>query len=381
MQQALGLLETRGLIGAIAAADAMAKAANIKILSKEKITAAMVTIEITGEVAAVKAAIEAGAVAAQRVGQLVGVHVIARPDDMLSVILPAIHEDDEKTENKVNTVEFKAIPEEYIVSEKQIITEVNKLSEPDEKPGVNAAEEIKEEADSAGDLEVTDVSAVQIIPEEKAASNITDIEAPVQAEIPTEISSDSSISERADNSEEIVDSSKEPMPGAEKQEREIEKSVPSSLFGDLFSQDGKNADEPESEELSVEEKIVIAQEKAAGAEIVAAKQQEPESKTDAQIDEVISVGEVPEDVGVPAAKPDVTFPAEEEPVAQEPVLSEKLQNDEGENKDQVTVDELESLSVHELRRLARNFPDFPIKGRDISAANRRVLIEYFKTLI
>lgn len=87
MLLALGLIETKGLVGAIEAADAMVKAANVKLVSKEKITAALVTVKIVGEVAAVKSAIDAGAAAAQRVGQLVSAHVIPRPDDQLEEII------------------------------------------------------------------------------------------------------------------------------------------------------------------------------------------------------------------------------------------------------------------------------------------------------
>jgi len=87
MQLALGLIETKGLIGAIEAADAMVKAANVKLVSKEKITAALVTVKIIGEVAAVKSAVDAGAAAAQRVGQLVSAHVIPRPDEQLDDII------------------------------------------------------------------------------------------------------------------------------------------------------------------------------------------------------------------------------------------------------------------------------------------------------
>ena len=79
MLLALGLVETKGLIGAIEAADAMLKAANVKLISKEKSTAALVTVKIVGDVAAVKSAVDAGAAAAQRVGQLVSTHVIPRP--------------------------------------------------------------------------------------------------------------------------------------------------------------------------------------------------------------------------------------------------------------------------------------------------------------
>ena len=87
MLLALGLIETKGLVGAIEAADAMVKAANVKLIGKEKITAALVTVKIIGEVAAVKSAVDAGAAAAQRVGQLISAHVIPRPDDQLEEII------------------------------------------------------------------------------------------------------------------------------------------------------------------------------------------------------------------------------------------------------------------------------------------------------
>ncbi len=80
---ALGLVETRGLIGAIEAADAMAKTANIKLIGKERTDPAMITVKILGDTAAVRSAVEAGAAAAQRVGQLIAHHVIPRPADGL----------------------------------------------------------------------------------------------------------------------------------------------------------------------------------------------------------------------------------------------------------------------------------------------------------
>lgn len=86
--QALGLLETQGLVGALEGADAMLKAANVEIVGKEKIGAAHVTIMVRGDVAAVTAAIEAGKAAAARVGKLVSAHVISRPHDSLAKLLP-----------------------------------------------------------------------------------------------------------------------------------------------------------------------------------------------------------------------------------------------------------------------------------------------------
>ncbi len=85
---ALGMVETRGLVGALEASDAMLKAANVSIVGSEYIGAGFVTVMVRGEVGAVKAATDAGAAAASAVGELVGVEVIARPADELSAILP-----------------------------------------------------------------------------------------------------------------------------------------------------------------------------------------------------------------------------------------------------------------------------------------------------
>lgn len=85
---ALGMVETKGLVGSIEAADAMVKAAKVELFSKEKVTGGFVTFFVRGEVGAVKAATDAGAAAARRVGELVSVHVIPRPHEQLSQILP-----------------------------------------------------------------------------------------------------------------------------------------------------------------------------------------------------------------------------------------------------------------------------------------------------
>ena len=85
---ALGMIETKGLVGAIEAADAMVKAANVKLIGKEYIGGGYVTVMVRGDVGAVKAATDAGAAAAQRIGELVSVHVIPRPHGDVEVILP-----------------------------------------------------------------------------------------------------------------------------------------------------------------------------------------------------------------------------------------------------------------------------------------------------
>ena len=85
-ETALGLVETRGLVGAIEAADAMVKAADVRLVSKEVTVGALVTVQVVGEVAAVKAAVDAGRRAAERVGEIVSVHVIPRPDEAVRML-------------------------------------------------------------------------------------------------------------------------------------------------------------------------------------------------------------------------------------------------------------------------------------------------------
>ena len=86
--EALGMIETRGLVGLIEASDAMVKAANVTIVGWEKVDAGLVTVLVRGDVGSVKAATDAGAAAARRVGELIGVHVIPRPADDLERVFP-----------------------------------------------------------------------------------------------------------------------------------------------------------------------------------------------------------------------------------------------------------------------------------------------------
>ena len=88
MSDALGLIETKGFVGMVEAADAMVKAANVVLVGKEYIGAGYVTVLVRGDVGAVKAATDAGAAAARRVGELVSVHVIPRPHTDVERILP-----------------------------------------------------------------------------------------------------------------------------------------------------------------------------------------------------------------------------------------------------------------------------------------------------
>jgi microcompartment protein CcmL/EutN len=87
--EALGMIETKGLVGSIEAADAMVKAANVHLIGMEKVGGGLVTVMVRGDVGAVKAATEAGAEAARSVGELISVHVIPRPHSEIETILPS----------------------------------------------------------------------------------------------------------------------------------------------------------------------------------------------------------------------------------------------------------------------------------------------------
>lgn len=101
---ALGMIETRGLVASIEAADAMVKAARVKLLSKEKVQGGLVTILVVGETAAVKSAIDAGAAAAQRIGELVSTHIIPRPDEQIDDIIEGIevYNEEIRQESKIS---------------------------------------------------------------------------------------------------------------------------------------------------------------------------------------------------------------------------------------------------------------------------------------
>lgn len=99
MKESLGMIETKGFIGAIEAADAMVKAADVALVGKEKIGAGLITVLVSGDVGAVKAATEAGAAAAKRVGELISVHVIPRPQGDVKKLITDVGENVNKGEN------------------------------------------------------------------------------------------------------------------------------------------------------------------------------------------------------------------------------------------------------------------------------------------
>ena len=122
MQRALGLVETKGLVASIEAADAMLKASNVKLIGKEVVKAGLVTIAVEGDVAAVKASVDAGAAAAQKIGELVSVHVIPKPDDQITAIL-------KPTKRETPTKSLQQKPKKVKEHEKEITKKELKESE------------------------------------------------------------------------------------------------------------------------------------------------------------------------------------------------------------------------------------------------------------
>ena len=239
MQLALGLIETKGLIGAIEAADAATKAANVKLIAKEYATGALVLVKFEGEVAAVKAAVDAGSAAAQRVGQLVSAHVIPRPDDQIDHII--YHDYQIK-----NTATIKKKP----VKKEKAREKHSSLFDDHED---EAKDEIIEETDSL---------------------------------------------------------------------------VEENQLDEIDSEVQKELDNLKAETIGIIEEQASESEKLEHVEIKA------------------------EDKG-PESNEQLSIPP---------------------------MSELEILNVHQLRKLARSYDNFPIKGRDISKANRGTLLDYFKSM-
>ena len=263
MPKALGLIETRGLVAAIEAADAMVKAANVKIVGKEQTNPALITIKIVGDVAAVKSAVDAGAAAAQKVGELVSIHVIPQPDSQMISLFPELADDDSPVLQAETT------------------------------PAVPVIEKIVEQA-----------KPIKLVKVENQKENI---ELPVEAP--------SSPKEKT----------KENATKLQPKVIGITPEVKSELkpFGNLFT---------------------------ANNDTISRLRQEALGKVDTQKKKIAPPG---------LEKKEIL-----------PELKEKTRTP--------VSDDIENLNVHQLRSLARETDNFPIKGREISKANRQELLEFFR---
>lgn len=161
MTYALGLVETRGLVGAVEAADAMVKTANVRLVGKELVGSALTTVQIVGEVAAVKAAVDAGAAAAQRVGELVSIHVIPRPDDEIVKMMPWLEEGNEPPTKKEKKKTRKSQSKEAEKPAEEKEEDPDLFEEPDES---DEDEDDKDETefDEEGDYTIGELESFNV---------------------------------------------------------------------------------------------------------------------------------------------------------------------------------------------------------------------------
>ncbi len=155
---ALGMIETKGLVGSIEAGDAMVKAANVTLIGKVHVGGAYVTVMVRGDVGAVKAATDAGAAAAQRVGELISVHVIPRPHHEVEYVLPSLpfmDDDDDGSVSPLNGGETETAMEDKAASEAENQPAKEQAEEAEEASSAEEAEEViaeePEEAEAAAE--------------------------------------------------------------------------------------------------------------------------------------------------------------------------------------------------------------------------------------
>ncbi len=343
MPKALGLVETRGLVAAIEAADAMVKASNVTLIGKEVTKPALITIKIVGDVAAVKASVDAGAAAAARVGELVSIHVIPQPDSQMTALFPEIADDDDpgggrkpKPDRKKKTdsdnSSSKSKPAEAV---KNSVTEI---SSKEEKPE-DAESAVKEKGEEA-------VTAVKPSAAEK----------PVAERIEGSAGRDISSSEKgsagrstedkfagAERSTGNADISGRPVPAGKTASKKVRVSKP------VKSRAPKPKKEQESENLFSVNLDHLERLRREALGIKEPGEEKPQTKKSAE---------------KPAKKP----------TAETPVKSGAVQG-------QLSMEELEKLNVHNLRKAARAMEGFPIQGREISRANRSELLDLFRKII
>ena len=135
--EAIGMIETNGLVASVEAADAMVKAANVRLLTKEHVGGGLVTVIVTGDVGAVKAAVDAGAAAAERVGQLISVHVIARPISDIGGIIEDLSTPKSDLQKKTSSIKSEGnepAKREQLANEPVILPTPPTSSVPSKKP-------------------------------------------------------------------------------------------------------------------------------------------------------------------------------------------------------------------------------------------------------
>jgi len=347
MQLALGLIETKGLIGAIEAADAMLKAANVTLTRKEKITAAMVTVEVMGEVAAVRAAVDAGAAAAQRVGQLISVHVIPRPDDQLE---PFITSQPEKKEAQTKVRKRKDI-------------------------GVESNFDIENDDDN--DFEVETVSFEIDSVTEFDTSDVDDVKQVEDAEVVDTFDSEDGVNNNQDvpKSDDTIDTTETVTTDVDitnfeagDNEYNQENADNSDINSDTDKVISEIADVESAEKADkIDANLVVNDEDK--NTVISDESNTDNNKTNEsdEINELESLNSKPKE-----RKDSLHDETDIDGAIEKIVLTEEVKK--------ILTQNYESENVHMLRIRARKLSDFPIKGRRLASAGRSILLYCFEQL-
>lgn len=353
--EALGMIETRGMIATIEALDSMLKAADVRLVSNMKAGGGLVTVVVEGDVGAVKAAVDAGAAAVRAISPkaLISENVIPRPDASISVVLkggggkksagPHAPDPEPSPDNDGGAMKAETEGSEVISAENRSENEVQETAETAE--AVTVSEEAAAEAQNIGETEET--PEVEEEAEESAEAETAE---PETSEEPSGTEDQEPVTET---------SAEEAVPEPEASEPEPES--------------------PEQEEAPPEEEIVTEPEAAPAEE-----QEEPQSE-----EETVPEPEEPEtEQAEPEPEEEAVTEPETEPDGEADTVNaaELPQVTDRESIDQLVAaggpDALDTaladLRVSELRKLARGFNGFSLTGRDISKANKKMLIEAFK---
>lgn len=337
MSNAIGFIETKGLTASIEAADVMLKTTNVTLVGKEKLSGDFVTIIVSGDLEQVRKAVQYGAAAALRIGELVAAHVIVNPHKDLNAILPLMVNKAESikiTEGKI----LRITPTESTFPVFDAITSLAEI------PGVTDNETSAIKKDNTAET----VKPTSIIRKEKVSNNkkrrlkkpefstgtqLKKVRFVHEKEV-EEITTDQNAKIESEESE-IIDTTQlnEPVieKGKKKNKLKVKGSSNLSLFDNVYGNDT----------------ISRLRRQALGLEITAVNSEKEEING--------------------------SFGLEEKPGRRK--VDKTLKADRSES-----IEDLSTLNVHQLRRAARNVREFPIKGRQISKANRDTLLSFFKEL-
>ena len=335
---ALGMIETKGMIATVEALDSMLKAADVRLVVDMKVGAGLMTVVIEGDVGAVKAAVDAGAAAVRAINPkaLKSVNVIPRPDDSISIVL-------KRGGNK----------------------KASKPKAPDPDPSPD---------NGGGAPKVEEVEGSEVISAENRSENVVNEEPETENRAITE----EPVTEASDSSEEQAPDEEQ---DSKTEEQEV---IPESSAVEPEAETESEAEaEPETE---TEPEAETEPEKETEPEV----ETEPETESEPEAETEPETESEPEAEAEPEMEPESeaeTEPeTEAEPETDDTKTAELPQVKDRESIDQIVAETgvealdtaLEGLRVSELRKLARGYNGFSLTGRDISKANKKMLIEAFK---